>query len=107
MALELLIGAFGNQFVKNYLLPSFFRPSVRPSVHVRILPRGEHRDCHRTNFLEISCFELLLNFVNKFRFSFKVLTKTEYLTQIPTYVRAICLYNTDTVLCEVRTEHNS
>jgi len=40
MTLELLIGAFGNQFVKNYLLPSFFRPSVRPSVHVRILPLG-------------------------------------------------------------------
>jgi hypothetical protein len=75
MTLELLIGAFGNQFAKNYLLPSFFRPSVCTCA---CLTSWEQRDCHRTNFLKVSCFELLLNFVKKFRFAFKVLTKTEY-----------------------------
>jgi len=55
---------------------------------------------------KISYFEHLLNFVNnKFEFAFKVLTKTEHLTQKPTHFRAICRYNTDTVLSEVRNEH--
>ena len=75
---------------------------------MRVLPLWEQRDCcHRKDFHEISCFVLLLNFVNNFQFAFKVLTKKEYLTQIPTHVRAICLYNTDNVLCEARTEYNS
>ena len=91
MTLELLTGAFGNQLVKNCRLPSFCRPSVSTCAYPTA---WEHRDCHRTNFIESSFFELVLNFVNEFRFAFKVLTKTEYLAQIPTHVRAIWLYNT-------------
>jgi hypothetical protein len=102
MTLELLIGAFGNQFAKNYLLPSSFSRSVRTCA----CPTAwEQRDCcHQTSVLEISCFELLQNCVNKIPFAFKVLTKTEHLTQTATRVRATRLYNTDTVLCEVRNE---
>jgi len=86
MTLELLTGAFGNQLVKNYRLPSFFCPSVSTCAYPTA---WEQRDCHRTNFLESSCFERVLNFVNKFRLAFKVLTKTEYLTQMPTHVLSL------------------
>jgi hypothetical protein len=76
MILELLMGVFGNQFAKNYLLPPSFRPSVRTYAYPTAWIQ---HDGNRKNFLEISRFEILLNFVNEFRFAFKSLDENRIL----------------------------